>query len=312
MEPVIKVKDLVKRYDEVLALKRFNMEVMPGEIFGLLGPNGSGKTTAINCILSLLSYEQGDIKVFGQELKPNSYKLKARIGSVPQNIAIYPTLNVRENIDFFCSLYIKDRHRRRELVDEAIHFVQLEKHAKFRASKLSGGLQRRLHIACGIAHKPDLVILDEPTVAVDAQSRAFILDGIRKLRDEGSTIIYTTHYLEEAEELCERFLILDNGEHIASGTLSELRELISTSEIIHLKLSSDQPTLLEKFKELPGLVQLNRSDDGYQMEFSRRQNGLTSLIDLLDREQLAYTSLYSTQPSLTEIFLSLTGKELRE
>ncbi|MDO5732876.1 MAG: ABC transporter ATP-binding protein [Eubacteriales bacterium] len=295
MESILDVKDLVKRYGQLVAVDHLNMSVKRGEIFGLLGPNGSGKTTVINCILSLLKYDQGEIRIFGEKMSPNNCNL-----------------TVRENIEFFAGLYIQDRQRKKKLVDEVIEFVRLEKHEKFRASKLSGGLKRRLHIACGIVHRPELVILDEPTVAVDAQSRDFILNGIRKLRDEGSTIIYTTHYLEEAETLCERFSILDNGKNIANGKLNELRELVSTSEIVHLCVEDENPELLSKLSTVPGLLQIENKDNGYQLKFGRKHNGLISLLELLEENHWSYKSLYSTQPSLTEVFLALTGKELRE
>ena len=189
---IVAVDNLVKRYNEVLALDHFNLHIEPGEIFGLLGPNGSGKTTAINCILQLLTFDKGTIELFGQPMRPSSYDLKRRIGIVPQNVAVFEELTVRENIDYFCALYVSDRAHRRDLVDEAITFVGLEDYTKFRPRKLSGGLLRRLNIACGIAHKPELIFFDEPTVAVDPQSRNAILEGIQEMNRQGSTVVYTT------------------------------------------------------------------------------------------------------------------------
>ena len=175
--PVIKVENLVKRYKELIAVDHFNLEIREGEILGLLGPNGSGKTTTINCILSLLSYDKGTIEVFGKEMQPDSYDSKRKIGVVMQNVAVFDALNVYDNIDYFCGLYIKDKQLRRQYVEEAIEFVGLSDYKKFYPKKLSGGLLRRLNIACGIAHKPKLIFLDEPTVAVDPQSRNRILEG---------------------------------------------------------------------------------------------------------------------------------------
>ena len=177
MTDIVRVENLVKRYDDLIALDHFNLSIAPGEIFGLLGPNGSGKTTSINCILQLLAYDKGTIELFGEPMTPARYDLKRRIGVVPQQVAVFDELTVRENIDYFCSLYVNDRKRRRALVDEAIDFVGLGDFAKFRPGKLSGGLARRLNIACGIAHKPELIFFDEPTVAVDPQSRNAILGG---------------------------------------------------------------------------------------------------------------------------------------
>lgn len=227
---VIKAENIVKKYKELNALDHFNMEVKEGEILGLLGPNGCGKTTAINCILSLLKFDEGDIQIFGQKMTPTSYNIKKQIGLVPQEVAVFENLTVEENIDYFCGLYIEDKNIRREYVKEVIDFVGLTEYKKFYPKKLSGGLKRRLNIACGISHKPKLIFLDEPTVAVDAQSRNFILEGIKRLNKEGSTIIYTTHYLEEAEMLCDRIIIMDRGKSLVTGTVEELKSITSTRE----------------------------------------------------------------------------------
>ena len=182
---MIRIDHVSKSYDggATLAVRDLSLEIRSGEIFGLLGPNGSGKTTSINCILQLLAYDKGTIELFGEPMTSTRYDLKRRIGVVPQQVAVFDELTVRENIDYFCSLYVSDRKRRRALVDEAIDFVGLGDFAKFRPGKLSGGLARRLNIACGIAHKPELIFFDEPTVAVDPQSRNAILEGICRLRN---------------------------------------------------------------------------------------------------------------------------------
>ena len=194
---MVHIENLVKRYGDLTALNHLDLDIREGEIFGLLGPNGSGKTTAISCLLSLLKYDRGQVEIFGEEMKPDSYKIKEQIGIVLQNIAVFEELTVQENIDYFCGLYIRDKKRRKELVEEAIEFTGLEDFRKMHPRKLSGGLLRRLNIACGIAHKPRLIIMDEPTVAVDPQSRNKILEGIQTLNRQGSTIIYTSHYMEE-------------------------------------------------------------------------------------------------------------------
>ena len=246
-EPVVEIKGLVKNYGSLRALDGLDLTVDSGEIFGFLGPNGSGKTTAMNCMLSLLSYDRGSVKIFGKEMKPNRYDIKKDIGVVPQNVAVFKDFNVRENIDYFCGLYVKDRKKRRELVDEAIEFVGLQDFVKFRPKKLSGGLLRRLNLVCGIAHKPKLIILDEPTVAVDPQSRNRILEGIKELNEQGSTIIYTTHYMEEVEEICTKVVIMDHGKILAQGTTDELKQQVSLDHVL-----SELPTLNEVFLEITG------------------------------------------------------------
>ena len=225
MENVIEVKNLVKEYKQKRAIDELSFEVHKGEILGLLGPNGSGKSTTINCILALLKYSKGDIKIFGKEMSPSAYDIKREIGVVFQDVAVFNELSVYDNINYFCGLYVKDKATRKQYIVDAIELTGLEDYKKFRPKQLSGGLLRRLNIACGIAHKPHLIFLDEPTVAVDPQSRNNILDGIKKLRDDGATIVYTTPYMEEVEILCDRILILDKGKIIAQGSSSELKAL---------------------------------------------------------------------------------------
>ena len=309
----IEIKELVKRYKELLALDHFNLEVREGEILGFLGPNGCGKTTAINCMLGLLTYDKGDIRIFGEAMTPNAYHIKENIGMVPQELAYFEQLTVYENIDFFCGLYIKDKQRRKNLVEEAISFVGLEDYRKFFPNKLSGGLKRRLNIACGIAHRPKLIFLDEPTVAVDAQSRNFILEGIKRLNKEGSTIVYTTHYLDEADQLCDRIVIMDKGHNVVDGTPEELKSMIATKEIIHLELVEEaSDAIIKKMESLPHLQLLDKNKAVYTLQFTQKGSNIVALAQLLNQHGLAYLKLYSEQPSLSDVFLSFTGKELRD
>lgn len=247
MDTVVSVKNLTKKYKKSFAVNNLSFTVQKGEILGLLGPNGSGKTTTINCILSLLNFDSGKIEIFGKPMHPDAYDLKQKIGVIFQEVAVFDELTVYENIDYFCGLYVSDKTTRKKYINDALKLVSLEKFQKYRPKQLSGGLLRRLNIACGIAHKPELIFLDEPTVAVDPQSRNNILNDIKKLRDHGATIIYTTHYMEEVEELCDRVIILDNGKIIASGTIDELKKLAKNQTKI-----TQGPTLNDVFLELTG------------------------------------------------------------
>lgn len=244
-ESVVYIDGLVKRYKELTAVNNFNLDIHKGEIFGILGPNGSGKTTTINCILSLLTYDEGTIKVFGEAMSPDRYDLKRKIGVVMQDVAVFNELTVYENIDYFCGLYISDKATKKQYVQDAIDFCGLNDYVKFRPKKLSGGLLRRLNIACGIAHKPELIIMDEPTVAVDPQSRNNILEGIVKLNENGATVIYTSHYMEEVEQICTRISIMDKGHNVALGTTDELKNAYG-------KDGKPLPTLNDVFLAITG------------------------------------------------------------
>ncbi|MEG0132572.1 MAG: ABC transporter ATP-binding protein [Clostridium sp.] len=309
---VVKIENLVKRYGDLIAVDHLNLNIKQGEIFGLLGPNGSGKTTTINCILSLLKYDKGTIEIFGQEMTPTTYNVKKDIGIVMQNVAVFDDLTVYENVDYFCGLYIANKHKRKLLVEEAIEFVGLTDFKKFTPKKLSGGLLRRLNIACGIAHKPKLIILDEPTVAVDPQSRNHILEGIRKLNQEGSTIIYTSHYMEEIEQLCTSIAIMDNGKVIASGTKEELKSMISIGEKIVVEAYNLNNTQLESIKSFPNVTDLEYNENILTARTQSGHSNLAKVISYIEDEKISYGKIYSELPTLNDVFLEITGKQLRD
>ncbi|MCR4403478.1 MAG: ABC transporter ATP-binding protein [Firmicutes bacterium] len=309
---LIRVNNLVKRYGNLLALDHFNLEVREGEILGLLGPNGSGKTTTINCILALLKYDKGTIQVFGRPMTPDAYESKRNIGVVMQNVAVFPELSVEENVDYFCGMYVKDAKARRALVQEAIEFVGLTGFRKFRPKKLSGGLLRRLNIACGIAHKPKLIILDEPTVAVDPQSRNSILEGIRDLNRNGATVVYTSHYMEEVEQLCSRIVIMDKGKVLASGTKEELKSMINRGETITVELYALQPDDLTHIRQLPHVTQAEYGDNRLTIRYDNGQHNLLALLDYLKSRGLSFEKVYSERPTLNDVFLEITGRQLRD
>lgn len=310
--PVVKVENLVKRYKELIAVDHFNLEIREGEILGLLGPNGSGKTTTINCILSLLSYDKGTIEVFGKEMQPDSYDSKRKIGVVMQNVAVFDALNVYDNIDYFCGLYIKDKQLRRQYVEEAIEFVGLSDYKKFYPKKLSGGLLRRLNIACGIAHKPKLIFLDEPTVAVDPQSRNRILEGILELNRQGATIVYTSHYMEEVEQICTRIAIMDKGKNLATGTTDELKQMIKKKEIISIEILDISDEDILALKELKNVYDVTYEHHKLTILCSNGKHNLIHILDYLQTKNLSFGRVYSELPTLNDVFLEMTGKELRD
>lgn len=312
MTPVVKIENLVKRYNDLVAIDHFNLEIKEGEIFGLLGPNGSGKTTTINCILSLLTFDKGTINVFGQTMRPDSYELKRQIGIVMQNVAVFDTLTVYENIDYFCGLYIKDKKLRKQYVEDAIAFVELDQFRKFYPKKLSGGLLRRLNIACGIAHKPKLIILDEPTVAVDPQSRNKILEGIVELNRQGATIIYTSHYMEEVEQICTRIAIMDSGKNIAVGTADELKQMIKKSEKITIEMTSISEEDRQNLLGLSHIYAVDFANGQLNIQCSGGKHNLIHVLNYLQEKELSFGRVYSELPTLNDVFLEVTGKELRD
>lgn len=309
---IVNAQNLVKRYGELVALDHFTLQVEEGEILGLLGPNGSGKTTAINCILSLLEYDRGTIELFGKPMRPDAYDLKRQIGIVMQDVAVFDELTVQENIDYFCGLYIPDKKRRRALVEEAIAFTGLEEHRKFRPKKLSGGLLRRLNIACGIAHRPKLIFFDEPTVAVDPQSRNSILEGIKKLNREGATVLYTSHYMEEVEMLCSRIMIMDQGRTIASGTKEELKAMIGANEKISVELLAPDAELVQQISQQPFARNAALNENILTIYCSSGAQNLLQVMDYFQSHNIAFGKVYSEPPTLNDVFLEITGKHLRD
>lgn len=309
---IVKVDGLVKRYGKLVALDYLNFEVEEGEIFGLLGPNGSGKTTAINCILAILKYDKGSIEVFGKPMGPDEFDIKRNIGLIMQNVAVFDELTVYENIQYFCSLYINDKKKVNELTEEAIKFVALEDYAKFYPKKLSGGLLRRLNIACGVVHKPKLIILDEPTVAVDPQSRNKILEGIKQLNEQGATIIYTSHYMEEIEQICSKIAIIDKGRVVASGTKEELKGMISIGEKITIEtfqITEDQIMML---RQMQNVLSITYENNQLEIKSGKGKNNLLQVLHYMESNNISFGKVFTQLPTLNDVFLEITGKELRD
>lgn len=311
MEKVIDINNLVKRYKEIQAINNLSFAVNKGEILGLLGPNGSGKSTTINCILSLLKYDSGSIKIFGKKMNIKSYDIKSKIGVVFQDVAVFNELTVYENIDYFCGLYIKDKNIRKKYVEDAITLVKLEEFKNFYPKKLSGGLLRRLNIACGIAHKPKIIFFDEPTVAVDPQSRNNILDGIKNLRDNGATIVYTTHYMEEVETLCDRVIILDKGKIIAQGSPKDLKNMSKIKEVISIDINSLEDRNIKELENIEDIDSVKYNEGTINIKL-KKEKYLITVIKYFEKNNLQYEKIDVKKPTLNDVFLELTGKELRD
>lgn len=312
MKKIIEVKNLSKSYKNLKAIDDLSFDVYEGEILGLLGPNGSGKSTTINSILNLLEFEKGTIKIFGKIMKPDAYDIKRDIGVIFQEVAVFEELTVYENIDYFCGLYVSNKRLRKSYVEDAINLVGLKEFTKFYPKQLSGGLLRRLNIACGIAHKPKLIFLDEPTVAVDPQSRNNILDGIKKLRDDGATIVYTTHYMEEVEMICDRIIILDKGKILAEGTTDELKSLAKLEEKITLEVKKISSKVVDEIKTFKTVDSVMENGNTLVITYKKGKDNLGELIDFLHSKKVTYSKIFSERPTLNDVFLELTGKDLRD
>ena len=312
MKKIIEVKNLSKSYKNLKAIDDLSFDVYEGEILGLLGPNGSGKSTTINSILNLLEFEKGTIKIFGKIMKPDSYDIKRNIGVIFQEVAVFEELTVYENIDYFCGLYVSDKLLRKSYVEDAINLVGLKEFTKFYPKQLSGGLLRRLNIACGIAHKPKLIFLDEPTVAVDPQSRNNILDGIKKLRDDGATIVYTTHYMEEVEMICDRIIILDKGKILAEGTTDELKSLAKLEEKITLEVKKISSKVVDEIKTFKTVDSVIENGNNLVITYKKGKDNLGELTSFLHSKKVTYSKIFSERPTLNDVFLELTGKDLRD
>jgi ABC-2 type transport system ATP-binding protein len=312
MKKIIEVKNLSKSYKNLKAIDDLSFDVYEGEILGLLGPNGSGKSTTINSILNLLEFEKGTIKIFGKIMKPDAYDIKRDIGVIFQEVAVFEELTVYENIDYFCGLYVSDKLLRKSYVEDAINLVGLKEFTKFYPKQLSGGLLRRLNIACGIVHKPKLIFLDEPTVAVDPQSRNNILDGIKKLRDDGATIVYTTHYMEEVEMICDRIIILDKGKILAEGTTDELKSLAKLEEKITLEVKKISSKVVDEIKTFKTVDSVIQNGNNLVITYKKGKDNLGELTSFLHSKKVTYSKIFSERPTLNDVFLELTGKDLRD
>ena len=307
---VIEVKNITKEYGNHVAVDGINLEIQTGEIYGILGPNGAGKSTLIGMICGLIKKNSGE--VIYEEGAANIRKWKENIGIVPQDFALYWDLTVEENISFFCSLYGYKGSELKSRTKKTLDFVELTEVKDKRASELSGGMKRRLNIGCAISHSPKLIIMDEPTVGIDPQSRNHILRSILKIREEGATVIYTSHYMQEVDDICDRIAIIDNGKIIAKGTSDELKELVADKNVVSVTLKKEIKNLNNKLIELTGVDKVVVSENNYRISTLKSRNIISDIVTLISNADGEITNIVNEQPTLESVFLALTGKALRE
>ncbi len=309
---LINMENLTKNFSDNIAIDNLTLSIEKGEILGLLGPNGAGKTTTINIITSILKPTKGNVEIFGKSLYKYGPEIKARMGIVPQCISLYENLTVEENISFFAKLYGLRGASLREGLNYALDFISLQDHKKTKCKNLSGGMQRRLNIGCAIAHKPEIIIMDEPTVGIDPQSRNHILNMAKELNKEGCTIIYTSHYMEEVQQLCNKIVIMDNGKLIAKGTKDDLISLISDNSTLEIEGYDINESVLEKLLEIKGVKSYSLNENKVLITSSKDVSNLSSIINFFTSNNIEIRNMGYKTLDLEDVFLTLTGKKLRD
>lgn len=310
---LLEVKELAKSFGSTKAVGGISFDIREGEIFGLLGPNGAGKTTTISMLSCLLKPDSGDAFVDGKSILKEQMEVKKRIGVVPQDISLYPTLSAKENLSFFGEMYGLTGTGLREKVEEVLEIVGLADRAKETINRYSGGMKRRINIAVGLLPSPKLLILDEPTVGVDPQSRTNILETLKELNIKGLTILYTSHYMEEVEFLCHKIAIMDLGKILAIGDLNELRLLVGERDLLRiLTLNNIPPELIEKIKKMQDVSGTEVSDKTIEILTLHGRKLLPQIIDFFGDNNVRIKSVEVKEPNLESVFLHLTGKELRD
>lgn len=307
---MLEIKKLYKDYGNQIAVDGIDLRIEKGQIYGILGPNGAGKSTTIGMICGLIKKTSGEV-IYGEETN-KIRKWKENIGIVPQDFALYWDLTAEENINFFCSLYGFKGEDLKYRTSKTLEFVGLTDVRNKKASEFSGGMKRRLNIGCAIAHSPKLIIMDEPTVGIDPQSRNHILESVKRLREEGATIIYTSHYMQEVDDICDRIAIIDKGHIIAEGTSEELKELVENKNIIILSVTQKVNGLADKLKEITGVEKVIFSDNEYKISTLRSSNLISNIVTVVSENSGDIKNIVNQETSLETVFLALTGKNLRE
>ncbi|MFD0768897.1 ATP-binding cassette domain-containing protein [Bacillus sp. CGMCC 1.60114] len=308
----LEIKNLTKKFGDFIAVDNMSLSVAQGEIFGFLGSNGAGKSTTINMIAGLLRSNEGEINILGKNSKKHNRFAKMNIGIVPQDIAIYEELTAYENVKFFAGLYGLRGAELKARVEEALQFVGLSDKYKSYPKNFSGGMKRRLNIACAIAHRPKLIIMDEPTVGIDPQSRNYILQSVRKLNEMGSTIIYTSHYMEEVEEICTKIAIVDHGKIIAEGTKEQLKAIITDTKDIWIEVKSLENMDVNQLKEISGVKAVQIEENVIKVNSDTGVNNLNKIIQYFISHDIEIRSVEEQAPNLETVFLTLTGRKLRD
>ncbi|QHW29623.1 ABC transporter ATP-binding protein [Paenibacillus rhizovicinus] len=309
---VLEIRGLTKKFGDFVAVDNISLKVREGEIFGFLGANGAGKSTTINMICSLLQPTDGDIRIMEHDIKLQSRFAKQSLGIVPQDLAIYEDLSAYENVSFFAGLYGLRGALLKQRTQEALEFVGLGDKAKSFPKNFSGGMKRRLNIACAIAHKPKLIIMDEPTVGIDPQSRNYILSSVRELNESGCTIIYTSHYMEEVEEICSRIAIVDHGKIIAEGTKEQLTASITDTKDIVIELKNAVGSESDMLTGLAGVRKVSQEENVIRIHSDASVDNLNRILKQLMAAELEIRTVEEREPNLETVFLTLTGRNLRD
>jgi len=314
MPSILEVKDLVKQYGDFTAVKGISFDIKEGEIFSLLGPNGAGKTTTISMLSTLYTPTSGDATIGGHSITKNPMAVKQVIGVVPQDLALYEDLTARENLIFWGQMYGLSGKALNSRIDEVLEQIGLTDKAKNRVKTYSGGMKRRVNIGVGLLHKPRLLFMDEPTVGIDPQSRRAILDTVKDLNKQGMTVLYTTHYMEEAEELSDRVGIIDHGELIAIGTQVELTKQVGQTEtlILHVGENDDSGALANSLKDVKDILEANASDHTVSVITYEAEAVLAAVVTKANERNIKIRSIDIREPNLEAVFLHLTGRALRD
>ena len=311
-DKAIQVQELHKNYGDVYAVQGVSFDVHAGEIFSLLGPNGAGKTTTISMISCLLQPTQGDALVMGNSVTGDPMAVKEAIGVVPQEIALYDDLSARENLTFWGKMYGLRGNPLRQRVDEVLEVIGLTERQKGRVSKFSGGMQRRLNIGIALLHRPQVIIMDEPTVGIDPQSRRNILDSVKELNRQGATVLYTTHYMEEAQELSDHIAIMDHGKLIAYGTHAELVDIVGEMDRITLGINTESEKVIDQWQTVEGVHEFSAEDGTVELLVDDSNLVLPRLFESATQANVRITSVDIQEPNLEAVFLHLTGRALRD